>query len=45
MLYENKADYINGLLKALNLVESSSNIREAVVEIMNEIDFINSEEE
>ena len=41
---ENKADYINGMLKALNLAESSANLREACVEIMNEIDYVNSEE-
>jgi len=41
---ENKADYINGLLKALDLVESCANVREALDEIMNEIDDVNSTE-
>jgi hypothetical protein len=41
---DNKADYINGLLKALNLAESCANVREACVEIMNEIDDVNSTE-
>ena len=42
---ENKADYINGLLKALHLAESSANLREACVEIMNEIDDVNTTEQ
>jgi len=41
---ESKADYINGLLRALALTESSKTIREASVEIMNEIDEVNEAE-
>jgi hypothetical protein len=44
MAIKSKTDYINGLLKALNLAESCASLREACVEIMNEIDYINSEE-